>query len=981
MSEAAILKIICGNGGAIDYERLLELASGFPDINCSELDSLVGNKQFFHLQEKDCVKTILVKTNMRICNVYQCSDCTNLHLCKLYLHGECKARPCRYGHNLNSAHNAHVLSDHQLQKLSRAEIRQLLLQNDSPHSLLPPVCIRYNQGDGDFGKCEDKDSCTYLHICEDYIRGTCDSGDCGRSHDFFEPQPMRTLRRRGVPGDKVGSMLSIYQRILAIRGTLAKDLKPKPDARARSRGGRGGRGGRAGKGHATATTNAEVTKDGNSPARPEINEICLFFVRTDCKQGDRCWRVHCKMPYQWQMKMGGSWTDLPNSEDIERDFCNPINTTALREGDPIRFDTMTCGPHVVRRLSTASSVAQPDFILTTEWIWFWQDEYGKWVPYGSIKEMHRLASISSSDLEKRYLDDNKTVVLFTAGKEQYELCFKDMVQKNMSSGQTRPVRRRPNFLSSHGVQTARTSRRRGPSSSQHGRGVPGYWDKSAVPEKGYKRVNLQSTDRDYLKVQELFRKTLSGFDFVSVERIQNKELWEDFQTKRERMKKANQDKKYADGERLLFHGTNSQFIDSICFHNFDWRKCGANGTAYGQGCYFARDASYSNNYTSSSNNTYFNSYTSGHGVHSMFVCRVLVGCYTRGQSHYRLPPSRDGGLILYDSCVNDVRDPSIFVVFDKQQVYPEFLITYTEHIYRPPVTLVSSSDSDSDFDLVSPVKPTVTSTQSNSTRYDTLCITSAPQLVTTLNTLTSNSSVVPSSASRNVHSPSGTVSVQLSSSDALAPTVGASSPFSVSTAPTKPPTGSPQSSATTPITHYPRSRSSDPDPAQVSAVSTIASAPVPSAPRPASTSSKQPSDPLRAAQTSRRDLFSDDMEWEYVHASTDLFKRLSGSTLTPHQSDSIPASRRSLYSSPDASLVSSSTRSSTTTPSAPVRSATAIAAARSASARRVSPPFLSTTTSSYTRQVPRSQSQDLYNVPTHRGQINEPKKKEECILL
>ncbi|XP_048123996.1 protein mono-ADP-ribosyltransferase PARP12-like isoform X1 [Alosa alosa] len=1014
MSEAGLLKIICGNGGAIDYDRLLELASGFPDINCSEFDLLLGNKQFFHLTENDGVKQILAKTNMKICSVPMChkvsSSCTNLHLCKLYLHGECKARRCCYGHNLNSAHNANVLSNHRLQKLSRAEIRQLLLQNDSPHSLLPPVCIRYNQGDGDFGKCDDQDNCTYLHICEDYIRGTCDSaGDCGRSHDFFEPHPMTTLRRRGVPDDKVGSMLSVYQRILVLRGTLAKDLKPNPGARTR------GRRGKAGKGHATATTNTEATKDVRSRARPEINEICLFFVRADCKQDNRCWRVHSKMPYQWQVKMGESWTDLPNSEDIERDFCNPINTTALREGDPVRFDTMTCGPHKVRRLSTASSVAQPDFILTTKWIWFWEDEYGKWIPYGSIKEMHRLSSISSSDLEKRYQDDNKAVVLFTAATEQYEVSFKVMEQKNMSSGKTRQVRRRPKFVSSYGVQTARTSDGRGsPPPLTSNPGLLGNCPLMQRTRLIGVRVTLLSTDRDYLKVQELFRKTLSGFDIVSVERIQNKKLWEDFQTKRDRMKKANQDKKYADGERLLFHGTNSQYIDAICFQNFDCSKCGANGTVYGEGCYFARDASYSNNYTS------------GHGKRSMFVCRVLVGCYTRGQSQY--PPSRDGGLILYDSCVNDVRDPSIFVVFDKQQVYPEFLITYTEHVYRPPVTLDSSSDSDSDFTLLSPVKTTVTSTESfyNSSHYGSTVltsITSAPQLVTIVSTLASHSSVSPSPASlttgQKVHSSSGTVSVQLSSSDALAPTVGASSPFSVSTTPTKPSTGSPQSSATTPVTHYSPFRSSHLDPAQASAVSTTPSAPVPSAARSVSTtpsapvpsasrsvsttpsapvpsgsrslstSSKQPSNPLQAAQTSKRDFFSDDGGWEYVDssnisrsksASTGLFdlQTSSSSTLTSHQSGPRPASRRSLYSSPDASLVSSSVRSAATTPSAPVRSA---AAATSASARRVSPSYLSTSTSSYTRQVPRPQSQDIYYVPTPRRQSNEPKKKEECILL
>lgn len=51
------------------------------------------------------------------------------------------------------------------------------------------------------------------------------------------------------------------------------------------------------------------------------------------------------------------------------------------------------------------------------------------------------------------------------------------------------------------------------------------------------------------------------------------------------MKKVNKDKKYGDGERLLFHGTNSEFINAICYQNFDWRKCGANGTVYGEGAY------------------------------------------------------------------------------------------------------------------------------------------------------------------------------------------------------------------------------------------------------------------------------------------------------------------------------------------------------------------------------------------------------------
>ena len=56
------------------------------------------------------------------------------------------------------------------------------------------------------------------------------------------------------------------------------------------------------------------------------------------------------------------------------------------------------------------------------------------------------------------------------------------------------------------------------------------------------------------------------------------------------MTKANKDKKYVAGERLLFHGTDSKFIDAICYQNFDWRKSGANGMVYGEGEKVDRDA-------------------------------------------------------------------------------------------------------------------------------------------------------------------------------------------------------------------------------------------------------------------------------------------------------------------------------------------------------------------------------------------------------
>lgn len=36
-------------------------------------------------------------------------------------------------------------------------------------------------------------------------------------------------------------------------------------------------------------------------------------------------------------------------------------------------------------------------------------------------------------------------------------------------------------------------------------------------------------------------------------------------------------------EKQLFHGTKSEAIETICRDGLDWRMCGENGVAFGQG--------------------------------------------------------------------------------------------------------------------------------------------------------------------------------------------------------------------------------------------------------------------------------------------------------------------------------------------------------------------------------------------------------------
>ena len=63
----------------------------------------------------------------------------------------------------------------------------------------------------------------------------------------------------------------------------------------------------------------------------------------------------------------------------------------------------------------------------------------------------------------------------------------------------------------------------------------------------------------------------------------------------------------------------------------------------------------------------------------MFLSRVIVGSYTTGKSGLVKPPPKDPSKpygVMYDSCVDNITQPAIFVVFENGQSYPEFLISY-----------------------------------------------------------------------------------------------------------------------------------------------------------------------------------------------------------------------------------------------------------------------------------------------------------------
>uniref|UniRef100_A0A8C5PLI9 Poly [ADP-ribose] polymerase n=1 Tax=Leptobrachium leishanense TaxID=445787 RepID=A0A8C5PLI9_9ANUR len=398
----------------------------------------------------------------------------------------------------------------------------------------------------------------------------------------------------------------------------------------------------------------------------DFTEICLANIWKYCKHEGNCPKMHYYLPYRWQVSCGSEWNDLEDMENIEKAYCDPKITSYFA----VDFLKMKSRLNSVRRLCTPSSVLKHhEFVLTTEWLWYWRDENGIWVEYGKANTKQMSASITSAQLENIYLSNPEDTISFRAGQQLYQINFADMKQKNIFYNTKRDMCRRPKFLSYQDVRNLKGSTRSAStniaSSPLKSAEYPATWDKTAMPDIGHKLVDVPLASSEASSIQALFTKTLSGYVLKKISRVQNPSLWQLYQWKKEQILKTN----CIANEKNLFHGTSSHNIPPICHENIDWRVCGANGTLFGQGSYFARDASYSHNYSPKN----------ASGQRSMFMARVLVGDYVLGNPSYKRPPSKPGSQTQsFNSCVDDKHHPSIFVVFESAQIYPEYLIMYEE---------------------------------------------------------------------------------------------------------------------------------------------------------------------------------------------------------------------------------------------------------------------------------------------------------------
>ncbi|XP_034053163.1 LOW QUALITY PROTEIN: protein mono-ADP-ribosyltransferase PARP15-like [Gymnodraco acuticeps] len=135
--------------------------------------------------------------------------------------------------------------------------------------------------------------------------------------------------------------------------------------------------------------------------------------------------------------------------------------------------------------------------------------------------------------------------------------------------------------------------------------------------------------------------------------VQNMTLWKNYQLLKKQLDVNNKH----NNERKLFHK-----------RGFNRSYTGTHGAMYGNGSYFAVSATFSQGYAKPDIRNHMR----------MYLAKVLVGDFTTGRAGMITPPTKSSSNTtdLYDSVADNSANPTIFVVFDDIQAYPEYL-TFT----------------------------------------------------------------------------------------------------------------------------------------------------------------------------------------------------------------------------------------------------------------------------------------------------------------
>uniref|UniRef100_A0A671WRR5 Poly [ADP-ribose] polymerase n=1 Tax=Sparus aurata TaxID=8175 RepID=A0A671WRR5_SPAAU len=366
-------------------------------------------------------------------------------------------------------------------------------------------------------------------------------------------------------------------------------------------------------------------------------QICDNFLLNMCRAGTKCKMHHTPLPVSLADVVGIRFVYFRKVS-----YCLSFDMMEIDE--PSKYDG-------VRRLTNSESPVRNPYFPSTWKIYWWDNQ--NWQEYSKVISTH----------------DKEPDCSFFIGSQEYTVDFTSMTQTNVTTRFHREVRRRPAYRSPDSMRPHLQSVV--DPLAEFSSWYPPVW--SPLSEQDYSLVDVPAGTPAYRSVRDLFYETLpeTMVDLISIQQVQNLLHWDKYQRHKVYMQKQHTKSKEP-LERHLFHGTSKEASEDICHNNFDPRMAGVNGTSHGFGSYFATSASFSNGYCATVHRD---------DVRQMFLAKVLVGKVSVGKHNLRRPPpitSKRSQCRLYDTCVDNVDKPTMFVVFDSCQCYPYYLIKYKD---------------------------------------------------------------------------------------------------------------------------------------------------------------------------------------------------------------------------------------------------------------------------------------------------------------
>ncbi|XP_069168087.1 protein mono-ADP-ribosyltransferase PARP12 isoform X2 [Procambarus clarkii] len=646
--------------------------------------------------------------------------CHNLHMCKFYIIGFCEAGVnCQYGHQLDTGHNSSILSEFYLNLIDQRKLYNVI-QKVCKASFTPEICNFYNTKKG----CTKNEGCSRLHLCKDYLKtvGNCSFPKCSFSHDLSTAHCKRLFKRYGISTNetKRDILLTLSQSLhkkdinwtssVSLgkeNTTLSDDSNSKTDDSdeesssdsesdsdcseksdtLKSKGQRKYRKERPDVEDKKTERKKLTVKSTDVCGDVQIPEICVYALDDKCHNAIKgCRYLHAKSLFHWQFEKGSKWYNF-------RIFQSKVLETAYQDVskdnvqippfDPIKggsyatellnifgtgswaadFKDMSCkvssesNKLKIRRISTRSA-GESKSPKSTVYNWYFHDEQGKWIRYGQVDSLRKLEFICSTtndDIEKQFLSDplSSMVISTCNSKFQYCLNFKEMTQTNLQTKKIREIRRRPSLDTRQKKST--------PDSNQNC--LPSHWQAMAASQT-HVLVALDPTTTEYQKVMGLLRLTLPTASVQKIQRLQNPYLWQQLENKKDFLSRSYDENQLNMQE--VFHGTDSSKIDKICKENIDWRQGTTTNQDFGKGNYFSNSAAVARRHCS----------PDAYGQYSLILADVIIGTTVKGSPTLTRPPVNPNTNALYDTTVDNINAPTVFVKYDKEEYYPKYIIEF-----------------------------------------------------------------------------------------------------------------------------------------------------------------------------------------------------------------------------------------------------------------------------------------------------------------